>query len=185
MVAVADPGLTPVPTPLAACTLKLKLDPGLNRFAAGVNRSPALPSAKVMKSPLLIGVAPSCLNSAPLVMFVILKCVISAPSTGLRLMTRPDVLWVSSFVVALVTEGVSPTWLTVNKKISVMLWLLASLTVTVMVDVPNLSATGLIIRVRVEPEPLSAMFAALFGTSVVFDDVAVTELIDPPRLKVN
>ena len=40
---------------------------------------------------------------------VILKCVTSAPSTGLRLITRPPVVWVSSSVVASVTEGVSAT----------------------------------------------------------------------------
>ena len=44
-----------------------------------------------------------------------------------------------------------------------------------MVEVPERFATGLIVSVRVEIEPLSAMFAALFGTSVVFDEVAVTE----------
>ena len=42
---------------------------GEYRLAAGVNLSPALPSAKVMKSPSLIGVVPSFWNRVPLVMF--------------------------------------------------------------------------------------------------------------------
>ena len=88
--------------------LKLKL-PVPKKLAAGVNFRPALPWAKVMKSPSLIGVVPSFWNSVPLVMLVILKCVTSAPSTALREMTRPLVVCVSSSVVALVTEGVSAT----------------------------------------------------------------------------
>ena len=56
---------------------------------------------------LLIGVVPSFLNSVPLVMLVILKKATSLPSAALRLMTRPVVVCVSSFVDELVTEGVS------------------------------------------------------------------------------
>ena len=78
-----------------------------------MNFRPALPCAKVMKSPLAIGVVPSFWNSVPLVMLVILKCVTSAPSPALRQMTRPLVVCVSSSVVALVTDGVSATALTV------------------------------------------------------------------------
>src|SRR5882762_4655502 len=108
IVAVAKPVLRPAPALLVApWTWKLKVVPGLNRLAAGVNFNPALPSAKVMKSPLLIGVVPLFLNSVPLVMLVILKCVTSAPSTALRVMTNPEVVCVSSLVVAFVTEGVS------------------------------------------------------------------------------
>jgi hypothetical protein len=42
-------------------------------------------------------------------MFVILKCVTSTPSAGLRLMTRPEVVWVLTVVEAFVTDGVSAT----------------------------------------------------------------------------
>ena len=66
-----------------------------------------------MKLPLAICVVPSFRNSVPLVMPVILKCVTSTPSTALREMTRPDVVCVSSLVVALVTDGVSATGFTV------------------------------------------------------------------------
>src|SRR5712691_2930630 len=105
IVAVAVP-LRPLPVPsVAACTLKPKVVVGLNRFAAGVNFNPALPSAKVMKSPLLIWVVPLFLKSEPLAIAVILKCVTSAPSAALRLMTRPVVLCVSSLVVVPVTDG--------------------------------------------------------------------------------
>src|SRR6267143_3109930 len=97
-----------------ACAWKLKVVAVLNRFAAGVNFNPALPWATVMKSPLLIGVVPLFWNSVPLVMPVILKCVTSAPSAALRLITRPEVVCVSSLVVALVTDGVSATALTVK-----------------------------------------------------------------------
>src|SRR5437588_3562889 len=82
-------------------------------FSAGVNFSPALPSANVMKSLLLIWVVPSVLNNVPPVMFVILKLVTSAPSAALRLITNPDVLCVLTIVVAFVTDGVSATGLTV------------------------------------------------------------------------
>ena len=66
-----------------------------------------------MKFPLVIDVMPSFWNRVPFVMPVILKCVTSAPSAALRLMTRPLVVWTSSLVVALVTDGVSATGLTV------------------------------------------------------------------------
>ena len=60
------------------------------------------------------------------------------------------------------------------------------LTVTVIVETPNSFAAGLMVSVRVEPEPDTAMLAALFGTSVVLLEVAVTEVIEPPpTLKVN
>src|SRR2546426_807118 len=96
-----------------ACTWKLNVVVGLNRLAAGVNFNPALPWATVMKSPLLICVVPLFWNKVPLAIPVILKCVTSAPSAALRLMTRPDPVCVSSLVVALVTDGVSATALTV------------------------------------------------------------------------
>jgi hypothetical protein len=138
IVAVADPELNPAPPELVApCTWKLKVDEALLRFAAGVNFKPALPSANVIRSPLLIAVEPLFLNSAPLVMLVILKCVTSPPSAALRLITRPDALCTSSFVVALVTDGVSATGLTVKTKVSVILSPLLPFTVTVMVEVPN------------------------------------------------
>ena len=83
------------------------------KFAVGVNFSPAFPSAKVMNVPLVICVVPSFWYSVPLVMPVILKCVTSAPSAALREITSPLVVCVSSLVVALVTDGVSATGLTV------------------------------------------------------------------------
>src|SRR5204862_5255497 len=84
-----------------------------NEFAAGVNLKPAWPSATVMKSLLAIAVVPSFLKRVPLVMLVILKWVTSAPSAPFRLMTKPDVVWVSSLVVAFVTDGVSAIAVTV------------------------------------------------------------------------
>ena len=96
-----------------ACTSKLKVETELYRLAPGVNFRPAPPCATVMKSPSLIGVVPSFWNSVPFRMLVIWKCVTSAPSAALRVMTRPLVVCVSSSVVALVTFGVSATVLTV------------------------------------------------------------------------
>src|SRR5438874_1096761 len=113
IVAVAKPPPSPPFALLVeACTWKL---PFAFESTAGVNFNPALPSAAVMKSPLLIKVKPSCLNSAPLVMLVILKLVTSGPSIGLRVITRPEVLCVSSLVVAFVTDGVSATGATVSR----------------------------------------------------------------------
>src|SRR5689334_12987951 len=102
-------------------------------------------------------------------------------------MTNPNVLWASSFVVAFVTDGVSATGATVSTNVSVMLCELEPFTVTVIVDVPNLSASGLIVKVRDDPDPLNAMFATLFGTSAVLEEVALTDTIEaaPPTLKVN
>ena len=66
IVAVAKPPPNPALVLFRdACAWKLKVVPGLNRLAPGVNLSPALPSAKVMKSPLLIWVLPLFLNSVP------------------------------------------------------------------------------------------------------------------------
>src|ERR1700674_4056010 len=111
IVAVADPLLKPPPDEsVAPWTWKLPL---AKESAAGVNFKPALPSAKVMNSLLAIAVVPSFLKSVPLVMFVILKCVTSVPSAALRLITSPEVVWVSSLVVAFVTDGVSATAFTV------------------------------------------------------------------------
>src|SRR5258707_15532253 len=104
LVTTVDPQLTVIgavavlpPRPafellVEACTWKLNIVPGLDRLFAGVNFNPALPSAKVMKSPLLICVVPLFLNSVPLLMPVILKLLTSVPSAALRLMTRPDVV---------------------------------------------------------------------------------------------
>src|SRR6266550_5387844 len=103
-VAVAVPPPRPASAALVdACTVKLPLD------VPGVNFNPAFPSANVMKSPLLIGVAPLFLNNEPPVIPVILKCVTSAPSAGLREITSPEVVCVFALVVALVTDGVSAT----------------------------------------------------------------------------
>ena len=62
-----------------------------------------------MNVPFVIGVVPSVWNSKPFVIAVILKCVTSPLSAALRLITRPDVVWVSSLVVAFVTDGVRAT----------------------------------------------------------------------------
>src|SRR5215213_10355286 len=97
----------PRPPPLALvapCTWKLNVLAGLDKFRAGVNRRPAPASALVIKLLLVIGVMPSFLNSVPFVMFVILKCVISAPSTAFRVITRPEVVFVLTEVDAFVTE---------------------------------------------------------------------------------
>ena len=53
-----------------------------------------------------IAVIPSFLNSAPLVIPVILKFVTSAPSAAFFVITKPVVVCVSSSVVAGVTDGV-------------------------------------------------------------------------------
>ena len=110
-------GPSPVPPLLASpATSNVNVLPGLNKFADGLNLSPALASAKVMKSSPLICVVPSFLNSVPFVMLVILKCVISLPSTALREMTRPLVDCVSSLVVASVTVGKSATGIDGNRR---------------------------------------------------------------------
>ena len=114
----------PPPSPpslaaVAAWTSKPKAYPApLLRSAAGVNFSPAPPSATVMKSPLLITVVPSLRNRAPLAMLVILKKATSAPSAALRVITRPEVLCTSSLVVASVTDGVSGSGVTVMARSS-------------------------------------------------------------------
>ena len=79
-------------------------------------------------------------------------------------------------------DGGSFTGLTVNTNVSVIDWLLAPLTVTVIVDVPNKLATGLMTSVLLAPLPETEMFAGLLGTSVVLLDVAVTLVIVPPTL---
>src|SRR3989442_500587 len=104
IVAVAVPPPSPASEALNDdCTVKLPLE------VPGVNFSPAFPSAKVMKSPLLMTVVPLFLNSVPPVIPVILKWVTSGPSAGLREITSPEVVWVFALVVAFVTEGVSAT----------------------------------------------------------------------------
>src|SRR6266850_5897054 len=96
-----------------ACTRKLPFT------VPGVNFNPVLPSAKVMKSPLLIGVVPLFLNNKPPVIPVILKWVTSAPSAGLREITKPEVVCVFALVVALVTDGVSATALMLKLTVAV------------------------------------------------------------------
>ena len=137
IVAVAALGLNTVPTlSVEDCTWKLPL---AIEFAVGVNFNPAPPSAVVMNELFAIAVVPLFLNSVPPVMLVILKLVTSAPSTAFLVMTRPVVDCVSSFVVVLVTDGVSGTVPTVSTKVSLMLTavlLMVFVTVTVMVVVP-------------------------------------------------
>src|ERR1041385_2880145 len=115
MVAVARPPPSPAVVLLVeACTWKL---PSAFEFSAGVNLRPALPSAKFMKSLLLICVVPLFLNKAPPLMLVILKLVTSVPSEGLRLIINPEVVCVLTVVDALVTDGVSAIGLTVIVKL--------------------------------------------------------------------
>src|SRR5262249_30845332 len=108
-------GLMPLPAESrAACTAKENESPaGVFRSASGVNFSPAVPSATVMKSPLLITVVPLLLKRVPPVIAVIRKLVTSVRSTALRVMTSPEADWVSSAVVAAVTVGASASGLTV------------------------------------------------------------------------
>src|SRR5436190_1142849 len=60
-----------------------------------------------MKSLFDIAVVPSVLKRVTWVLLLILKWVTSAPSAPFRLMTKPEVVWISSLVVASVTDGVS------------------------------------------------------------------------------
>ncbi|TXT16435.1 MAG: hypothetical protein FD138_4756 [Planctomycetota bacterium] len=66
---------------------------------------------------MLIGVVPSLLNSVPPVMPLILKCVTSALSAALRLMTMAPES-VSSSVERFATCGVSPTGVTVIEHVA-------------------------------------------------------------------
>ena len=71
MVAVTTPPPRPVSLLLSdACAWNLAVP---KKFAEGVNFRPALPWAKVMKSPLLICVVPLFWKSVPFAMLVILK----------------------------------------------------------------------------------------------------------------
>ena len=63
------------------------------------------------------------------------------------------------------TGGVFCTTVTTNERVVVTL--LASVTVSVIVVVPNCPATGVMVTVRL-PEPMMVMFAS--GTSAGFDD---------------
>ena len=99
---------------IEARAVKLPLPPPV-----GVNFRPALPSAKVMKSPLAMAVVPLFWNKLPLVMPVTLKCVTSVLSAALRESTRPDVVCVAGVVLALVTAGVSAIGLIVMVELAV------------------------------------------------------------------
>ena len=96
-----------------ACVVKLPLPPPV-----GVNLRPALPWAKVMKSPLTIAVEPLFRNRLPLVMPVILKWVTSVLSAAFRVSTNPLVVWVAGTVLAPVTAGVSATAATAKETVS-------------------------------------------------------------------
>src|SRR5260221_546759 len=188
IVAVAVPPPRPASTLLSeACAVKL---PVPKKSAAVVNFSPAFPSAKVMKSLFAIGVVPSVWNSVPFVIPVILKWVTSVPSAAFRPITRPLVVCVSSLVVALVTDGVSATGVTVSRNVSLMLTgvpPIVLVAVTVIVVVPNWFSAGVSVKVRVDgvSAPTTA-FAG--GTSVVLLDVAVMDvkaLVLSPTWNVN
>ena len=85
----------------------------------------------------------------------------------------------------MVIDGVSAIGLTVKTKVSVIIPPLGMLAVTVIVPVPNPLAAGLIVKVRVAPEPLMTIPVGLFGTSVVLSELAATVVGAPPMLKVN
>src|SRR5580765_3522287 len=108
-------------------------------------------------------------------MLVILKFVTSAPSPAFRLMTRPDVVWLFTVVVAFVTDGVSATGFTVNMKVFTSGPPTDRLIVTVILVVPLAFVAGLIVTTPVEPVIATLRCAASFGTSVALLDVAVTE----------
>ena len=86
-----------------ACAVKC---PSAFESCDGVNFNPARPSANKTKLSAVTTVVPSLRNNVPPVMFVIFRCVTSLPSAALRLRTKPEVLCVSSSVVASVTDGV-------------------------------------------------------------------------------
>src|SRR5687768_16208072 len=67
-----------------------------------------------------------------------------------------------------VIVGTSLTALTVKTKVSLLL-AVPSLTVTVMVAVPDRLAAGVTVMVRLAPEPPKTMLAV--GTSVVLDEI--------------
>jgi hypothetical protein len=103
VVAILPP--KPLSSPVwEACTSKL---PSVLVSVVGVNLSPALPSSTVMKSPLLMIVAPSFLYKVPYWICVILKWLTSIPSSTWREIFKPEVVWVSSSVSAGVMVGVS------------------------------------------------------------------------------
>ena len=84
--------------------------------------------------------------------------------------------------------GVSFTALTVSKKVSLAVPLLPSVTVNVIVLVPDKFATGVTVTVRLAPAPANTRLA--FGTKVVLlevpdmvNDVAAVSL--SPTVKVN
>src|SRR5436190_13841314 len=107
-----------------------------------------------MTALLAIGVVPSCWNSAPLTMPLILKCVTEPASAGLGVITRPDAVATSANVVALVTAGVSAIGLTTRSKVSIAVKRIALMvfdTVTLIVVVPNWFGCGVIARLRLEP----------------------------------
>jgi len=80
MLAVTAPPPRPESELLSdACTLN---EPTPKKSASGVNFKPAWASAKVMKSPPLICVVPSFLNSLPLLIAVTLKYVTSVAVGG-------------------------------------------------------------------------------------------------------
>ena len=68
--------------------------------------------------------------------------------------------------------GKSLTDATFNTNVSVAINPPASVTVSVIVVMPNWPSAGVIVAVRFAPLPPSTMLA--LGTSVVFDEVAVT-----------
>src|SRR5687768_18400523 len=87
-----------------------------------------------------------------------------------------------SGMMSLAGTGASFTSDTVTTNVSVAVWPLVAVTVTVIVAVPSAgvlaSAAGVISSVRLDPVPLITKLA--FGISVVLLDVATTEVINEP-----
>src|SRR6185503_7632464 len=77
-------------------------------------------------------------------------------------------------------EGGSFTAFTVKSNVSVAVWPLLAVTLTVIVVVPPLAVLlafvfGVIVKVREPPLPVNARCAPSLVPSAVFEDVAVTE----------
>src|ERR1044072_4069361 len=85
-------------------------------------------------------------------------------------------------IVSFVGTGASFTSVTVTTNVSVAVWPLVAVTVTVIVDVPSdgllASGAGVISSVRDVPDPFTTTLA--FGINVVLLEVAVTEVINAP-----
>ena len=123
--------------PIDACATTC---PVTSEFGDGLKRSPAAPSAMVTNACDGIGVTPSALKSVPPLMLTNLRCVTSGPSSGLRPTTSVAVT--SSSVTTLLIAGGSATGVTVTSRVRANVEPCASLTVTVIVAVPERFVAG-------------------------------------------